>query len=69
MPADLIEGYGYHEVTEEQKRNILAGNFARKHGLDLDSLIKAIPDDDYKRRQQAGDLAAPWSAIPQPVAS
>jgi hypothetical protein len=69
MPADLMEGYGYHEVTEEQKRNILAGNFSRKHGLDLNGMVKAIPDDDYKRRQQSGDLAAPWSGIPQLAAS
>jgi hypothetical protein len=69
MPEDLMEGYGYKQITEEQKRNILAGNFARKHGLDLNKAIEAIPDDEYKQRQQSGDLAAPWTGIPQPAAS
>jgi hypothetical protein len=69
MPEDLMEGYGYKQITEAQKRNILAGNFARKHGLDLETTIKAIPDDEYLRMQQSDDLVAPWSGIPQPAAS
>ena len=69
MPQDLIDGYGYHEVTEEHKRKIFAGNYCRKFGLDLDKTIAAIPDDQYQRMQQDNALAEPWSGIPYPAAS
>jgi hypothetical protein len=64
MPEDLMEGYGYPEVTMDMKRKILAGNYARKIGRDLDSMIAAIPDDEYKDRQRSGNLAEPWSKVP-----
>ena len=34
MPDDLIEGWGFPEVTEQTKRKILGGNIARLHGFD-----------------------------------
>jgi uncharacterized protein len=32
MPRDLLEGYGYPEVTDELKAKILGGNIARRMG-------------------------------------
>jgi len=35
IPDDLREGYGYPQLTHEDKRKILGGNFARLMGVDL----------------------------------
>jgi predicted TIM-barrel fold metal-dependent hydrolase len=63
MPEDLVEGVGYPEVTDEMKRKILGGNYARKNGLDLDEAIAKIPNDEMRQRQNAGDYAQPWVAV------
>jgi uncharacterized protein len=64
MPEDLVNDYGYPELTEELKRKILAENYARKFGLELSDLMGAIADDEVRRRQQSGKLAEPWSEVP-----
>lgn len=61
MPADMVDGHGYRQLTHDIKRKILGLNFARMHGLDLDQLVAAIPDTKERRAQLAGELAAPWS--------
>lgn len=63
MPADLVEGFGAPPLTRDIKTKILGGNFARKHGLDLDALVAALPDDEFRKRQRDG-LAEPWSRAP-----
>ncbi len=64
MPEDLMEGYGYPEMTREIKRKILGENWARMHGLDLKKLASEIPNDEARRTQLAGKLAEPWSKVP-----
>jgi uncharacterized protein len=37
LPQDLIEGYGYPQLTEQAKRKILGENLLRLHGLDVEA--------------------------------
>jgi hypothetical protein len=64
MPDDLVQAHGYPEVTDQMKKDILAGNFARKSSLDLEAAMAAIPDDPMRQAQLAGDFARPWSKVP-----
>jgi predicted TIM-barrel fold metal-dependent hydrolase len=36
LPDDLVEGYGYPQLTEQAKRKILGENLLRLHGLDVE---------------------------------
>jgi hypothetical protein len=36
MPQDLREGFGYPEITREDRENILGKNFARIMGVDIE---------------------------------
>ncbi len=60
MPRDLVEGFGYPELTPELKRGILGENYLRMHGLDADAFRASIADDEWSRLQEAG-LDEPWS--------
>jgi predicted TIM-barrel fold metal-dependent hydrolase len=64
MPEDLQEDYGYPALTDEIKRKILSGNFARKRGTTVDALRRSLPSDYIAEIQASGRLRAPWSAIP-----
>jgi uncharacterized protein len=35
LPQDLVDGYGYPQLTEQAKRKILGENLLRLHGMDL----------------------------------
>lgn len=35
LPQDLVDGYGYPQLTEQAKRKILGENLLRLHGLDV----------------------------------
>lgn len=58
MPQDLMDGYGYPQLTKETKRAILSGNIARVLGVDIAALQQASRGDEYGRTT----LAEPWSA-------
>jgi predicted TIM-barrel fold metal-dependent hydrolase len=36
LPQDLVEGYGYPQLTEQAKRKILGENLLRLHGMDIE---------------------------------
>jgi predicted TIM-barrel fold metal-dependent hydrolase len=36
LPQDLVEGYGYPQLTEQAKRKILGENLLRLHGMDVE---------------------------------
>jgi predicted TIM-barrel fold metal-dependent hydrolase len=65
FPDDMRSEYGLFgqappQLTEEHKRKILGGNYAKLHGLDIDALRRNIEGDEFARGP--GDaLAAPWS--------
>jgi predicted TIM-barrel fold metal-dependent hydrolase len=64
IPEDMLENSGLFapvtQLTGQHKANILAGNFARMHGLDLDAARAAIADDEFSRATAQG-LARPWT--------
>jgi predicted TIM-barrel fold metal-dependent hydrolase len=37
IPQDLVEGYGYPQLTEQAKRKILGENLLRLHGMDVEA--------------------------------
>lgn len=64
IPEDMREDYGYPELTRELKQDILSGNFARMHGLDVNELAKAIEGDELAQRRAEGSTE-PWSRLPE----
>jgi hypothetical protein len=56
----MIDGYGFPQLTEEIKADILANNFANLHGLDIPTLKRNIEGDELAKRKAAG-APAPWS--------
>jgi predicted TIM-barrel fold metal-dependent hydrolase len=38
LPQDLVDGYGYPQLTEQAKRKILGENLLRLHGMTLDDV-------------------------------
>lgn len=63
MPEDLMEGYGYPEITREMKRKMLGENWARMHGFDLQKLAAAVKDDKFGTRSDRSQLADPWAEV------
>jgi uncharacterized protein len=55
---DVAARYGVPPLTEDHKRDILARNYARMIGLDLDERLARIADDDFARAR-AGNGPAP----------
>jgi predicted TIM-barrel fold metal-dependent hydrolase len=71
MPADLVEGYGYPELTDEVKRKILGLNMARLHDLDVDALRGRLAADEWSARRAAavaGGGVGPWKAHRERIA-
>jgi len=64
MPPDLVEGYGFPELTPELKRAILGENAARIVGLDVEQMKREQADDEFSGREE---LSAPWSGVAQPA--
>jgi predicted TIM-barrel fold metal-dependent hydrolase len=63
MPRDLVEGFGYPEVTDEIKAMILGGNMARLHGIDLSRIADGTLHDEVEERRQVARPNAPWQAL------
>ena len=66
MPADLVEGYRYPQLTKEMKKKILGGNFARKMGTTVEELKNGLPDDEIAKVKAEG-LRPPWDKVPELV--
>ncbi len=67
IPEDLLEGSGLFgplsQITDEHKRNILANNYARIHGIDIAAAKKAIADDEFSRARRSNPNPEPWSTL------
>jgi uncharacterized protein len=66
MPTDMIEGDGYPALTEDVKADILALNYARLHGIDLEVTRSKIANDELSKRRRDHGLAEPWSKLARP---
>jgi predicted TIM-barrel fold metal-dependent hydrolase len=53
IPADLRSGYGYPQITPEDKRQILGGNFARIMGIDIDAKKRELATHPVVQRVSA----------------
>ncbi|MFI5613380.1 amidohydrolase family protein [Amycolatopsis sp. NPDC051903] len=60
--AEWTERFGLAEMTEENKRKILAENYARLHGIDLAARLAAVKGDEFALRRPDGtEPPAPYS--------
>jgi uncharacterized protein len=66
IPEDLLDGAGLfgpiRQLRPEDRANILGGNYARVHDLDLGQARLAIADDEFAADQR-GPLPDPYSTI------
>jgi uncharacterized protein len=60
MPRDLVEGYGFPELTEEAKRKIFGLNAARLLQISDEQVNKVIVSDEYGKPRR---LKEPYSAL------
>lgn len=65
MPRDLVEGYGFPELTDEVKRGILGLNAVRLLGFDLDQMKEATSKDRFAKPRR---LNRPYSALKRSAA-
>lgn len=65
MPRDLVEGYGFPELTETAKRNILGLNAARLLGLSDDQVRKTMSSGEYAKPRR---LMEPYSTLKRTAA-
>lgn len=67
IDEDLLEGAGMfmpvEQINDDHKRNILSGNWARMHGMDIEAAKAAIRDanDEFSQAYAADPLPTPWS--------
>ena len=59
MPRELRDGFGYPELTDQMKAQILGGNFARLHGLDVEALKRKLAHDPWTARRAANRSNGP----------
>ena len=63
MPRDLVEGWGYPEMTGTVKRKVLGENLLRLHGIDRNGLALLTSHDDWARRRAALGEVEPWTHL------
>jgi uncharacterized protein len=63
ISEDLVEKAGIPQLTPVAKRKILAENYAKMAGLDLEARLAEIADDEFaeRRAQNGGELFEPFS--------
>jgi predicted TIM-barrel fold metal-dependent hydrolase len=52
VPDDLVEGFGFPQMTPEILEGIMGANFARLHGIDIAAVKAKIADDEFSRRRR-----------------
>lgn len=66
FPQEKLDNSGLFaavtQITEENKRNMLSGTYARLHNLDLDAMAAAIADDEFSEGR-GETLPEPYSTI------
>jgi len=51
LPEDIKKEYGV-DLTDEIKQKIIGGNIARLYGIDAESKLKAIANDEIAQRKR-----------------
>ena len=51
LPEDLKAEFGV-DLTEETKQKIIGGNIARLYGIDIESKLKTIENDELSQRKR-----------------
>jgi len=59
---EILDEFGFTQLTEQDRRNILGENALRLYGLDRDELLAAVSDDEFERARATTDRA-PWSGV------
>jgi predicted TIM-barrel fold metal-dependent hydrolase len=63
MPQELVQGFGYAEVTPDVKRGILGENWLRLHGIDRNDFLVRTADDEVSRYRGEHGLDGIWSKL------
>lgn len=63
MPRDLVEGYGFPELTDDIKAKILGANLLRLHGLTADTVRAGVRGDRWERLRAETGCPEPWSDL------
>ena len=58
LPDDLKAEYGV-DLTDETKQKIIGGNIARLYGIDIESKLKTIENDEFAQRKRAYAASQP----------
>ena len=67
MPDDLREGYGYPEITREDRENILGKNFARLMGVDIEDKKRELGLERDSPGGMNGDPIPPRQEIDREI--
>ena len=52
IPDELVEKYGYPQITDEDKRKILGENIARLFGINIEDKMKKLATDLVSRSRE-----------------
>lgn len=64
IPKSMREEYGYPELTEEVKRQILSENALRFLGKDPEEVRKTVQNDEWAEKRAAmSERPEPWSSV------
>ena len=67
IPEDMLQDAGLFgplsQITDQHKRNILANNYARVHGLDVGAMKAAIANDEFAQARRRNPSPEPWSTL------
>jgi len=62
MPDELVNEYGYPQVTDDIKRKILGENYLRMHGMNIDEVKTKIENDNIMKLKYERKFR-PWGSI------
>ena len=57
LPEDIKKEYGV-DLTDEIKQKIIGGNIARLYGIDMESKLKEIENDEIAQRKREYEKVA-----------
>jgi uncharacterized protein len=62
LPAAVLDEHGIRQLTEQDRRNILGENVLRMHGLEPDTVCRAVAGDEFELARADG-YRPPWDAV------